>query len=123
MTVIDEIDRRTATGPYVEGSSSSPLEGPIIVAIRGVYDPEIPVNIFDLGLIYVIDIADDGDDVFIGMTLTAPGCPVAGEIPIWVRDAVLPVEGVRNVSVEILWDPPWSPEYMSEAAKLDLGMF
>lgn len=122
MTVVDKIERPKATGPYVEGTSSNPLEAPIVEAIRGIFDPEIPVNIYDLGLIYVIDIANDGD-VFVGMTLTAPGCPVAGEIPIWVRDAVLPVLGVKNVSVEILWDPPWTPDNMSEAAKLDLGMF
>ncbi|MBO0334791.1 SUF system Fe-S cluster assembly protein [Sneathiella sp. CAU 1612] len=122
MTAIEKIERPVATGPFEEGSSGSPLEAPIVAALREVYDPEIPVNIFDLGLIYVIDISDNGD-VFVGMTLTAPGCPVAGEIPIWVRDAIMPVEGVKNVEVEILWDPPWNPDNMSDAAKLDLGMF
>ncbi len=122
MTVIENIERPKATGPFVEGTTGSPLEAPIVEAIRGVYDPEIPVNIYDLGLIYVIDIDEDGS-VFVGMTLTAPGCPVAGEIPIWVRDAVMPVDGVKKVDVEILWDPPWTPDNMSEAAKLDLGMF
>jgi FeS assembly SUF system protein len=122
MTALENIERPTATGPFQEGSTGSPLEEPIVEALRNVFDPEIPVNIFDLGLIYVIDIKDGGN-VFVGMTLTAPGCPVAGEIPIWVRDAVMPVEGVSHVEVEILWDPPWTPENMSEAAKLDLGMF
>jgi len=122
MTMLDNIQRTRATGPFLEGTTGSPLEAPIVAAIRDVFDPEIPVNIFDLGLIYVIDIDDDGN-IFVGMTLTAPGCPVAGEIPIWVRDAVMPVEGVKHVDVEILWDPPWTPDNMSEAAKLDLGMF
>ncbi|WP_334129062.1 SUF system Fe-S cluster assembly protein [Sneathiella sp.] len=122
MTAFDKIERPRPTGPYEEGASGSDLEAPLIAALREVYDPEIPVNIFDLGLIYVIDIAKNGD-VYIGMTLTAPGCPVAGEIPQWVREAVFTVEGVRDVEVEILWDPPWRPDFMSEAAKLDLGMF
>ncbi|MCC3305902.1 SUF system Fe-S cluster assembly protein [Sneathiella sp. HT1-7] len=122
MTAIDKIERPAATGPFEEGTTGSPLEEAVVAALREVFDPEIPVNIFDLGLIYVVDIAENGD-VYIGMTLTAPGCPVAGEIPIWVRDAVLPVEGVKNVEVEILWDPPWNPDNMSDAARLDLGMF
>jgi FeS assembly SUF system protein len=122
MTAIDKIERPAAAGPFEEGTTGSPLEEAVIAALREVFDPEIPVNIFDLGLVYVVDIAKNGD-VYIGMTLTAPGCPVAGEIPIWVRDAVMPVDGVKNVEVEILWDPPWRPDYMSEAAKLDLGMF
>ncbi|GLQ06973.1 SUF system Fe-S cluster assembly protein [Sneathiella chinensis] len=119
---MEKIERPVATGPYVEGTSSSPLEEPVIAALRTVFDPEIPVSIYDLGLIYVIDIDADGN-TYIGMTLTAPGCPVAGEIPNWVRDAVSPVDGIGEVEVEILWDPPWTPDNMSEAAKLDLGMF
>ncbi|TNE40293.1 MAG: DUF59 domain-containing protein [Alphaproteobacteria bacterium] len=122
MTAVDKIIRPVATGPFEEGTTGSPLEAPIIDALRNVYDPEIPVNIFDLGLVYVVDIREGGE-VYVGMTLTAPGCPVAGEIPVWVRDAILPVEGVNSVEVEILWDPPWTPDNMSEAAKLDLGMF
>lgn len=122
MTAFDKIERPHPTGPFEEGSSGSPLEESVIAALREVYDPEIPVNIFDLGLIYAIDITENGE-VYVGMTLTAPGCPVAGEIPQWVRDAVFTVEGVRDVEVEILWDPPWRPDFMSEAARLDLGMF
>ncbi len=122
MTALNKIDRPAATGPFQEGTTGSPLEAPVIEALRTVFDPEIPVSIYDLGLIYVIDIAENGD-TYIGMTLTAPGCPVAGEIPIWIQEAVQPVDGVGNVEVEILWDPPWTPEHMSEAAKLDLGMF
>ncbi|WP_169569016.1 SUF system Fe-S cluster assembly protein [Sneathiella limimaris] len=119
---VSETQRPVATGPYQEGTSSSPLEGKIIEALRTVFDPEIPVSIYDLGLIYVIDI-DESGHTYVGMTLTAPGCPVAGEIPGWVRDAVIKVEGISEVEVEILWDPPWTPDNMSEAAKLDLGMF
>ena len=122
MTVLSKIDRPAATGPFEEGTTGSPLEAPVIEALRTVFDPEIPVSIYDLGLIYVIDISANGE-VYVGMTLTAPGCPVAGEIPVWVQEAVQPVEGVGRVEVEILWDPPWTPEHMSEAAKLDLGMF
>lgn len=113
---------RIATGPFVEGSSGSDLEGAVIGAIRTVFDPEIPISIYDLGLIYIIDIDENGD-TYIGMTLTAPGCPVAGEIPEWVRNAVLPVEGIGDVTVEIIWDPPWTQDNMSDEAKLDLGLF
>ncbi len=93
----------------------------IIKALRSVYDPEIPVNLYDLGLIYRIDIAPNGE-VDIDMTLTAPACPVAGMMPVMVRNAVKAVEGVGEVRVELVWDPPWSPEQMSDEAKLQLGM-
>jgi FeS assembly SUF system protein len=97
------------------------LREPIIAALRNVHDPEIPVNIYDLGLIYRIDIADNGD-VDVDMTLTAPACPVAGMMPVMVKDAVKTVDGVGEVEVELVWDPPWSPETMSDEAKLTLGM-
>lgn len=97
------------------------LRDPIIAALRQVHDPEIPVNIYDLGLIYKIDIADNGD-IDVDMTLTAPACPVAGLMPVMVKDAVKRVEGVGEVEVELVWDPPWSPETMSDEAKLTLGM-
>ncbi|MEH6405347.1 MAG: DUF59 domain-containing protein [Sneathiella sp.] len=122
MTALNKIERPAPTGPFQEGGANSPLEGAVVDALRTVFDPEIPVSIYDLGLIYVIEIDEKGN-TYIGMTLTAPGCPVAGEIPLWVKDAVLPVDGVDNVEVEILWDPAWTPDNMSEAAKLDLGMF
>ncbi len=122
MTVMDNISRPLATGPFIEGSTGSHLEIPIVDALRSVFDPEIPVSIYDLGLIYVIDISENGD-TYVGMTLTAPGCPVAGEIPIWVQEALMPIDGIGNIEVEVLWDPPWTPDNMSEAAKLDLGMF
>jgi FeS assembly SUF system protein len=97
------------------------LREPIVAALRKVHDPEIPVNIYDLGLIYKIDIADSGN-VAIDMTLTAPACPVAGMMPVMVKDAVKTVDGVGEVVVELVWDPPWSPDTMSDEAKLQLGM-
>jgi FeS assembly SUF system protein len=105
----------------VERVTPEELREPIIAALRQVYDPEIPVNIYDLGLIYDIAIADNGD-VAIDMTLTAPACPVAGMMPVMVKDAVQRVEGVGNIEVELVWDPPWSQEKMSEEALLQLGM-
>ena len=92
----------------------------MVDACRTVFDPEIPVNIFDLGLIYTIDISEDAD-VKIIMTLTAPGCPVAGEMPGWVMDAVDAVPGVRAVDVEMTFDPQWGMEMMSDEARLELG--
>lgn len=98
------------------------LADQVIEAIQTVYDPEIPVNIWELGLIYDLEISADGS-VAVRMTLTAPGCPVAGEMPGMVSAAVEPVEGVKDVSVEITWDPPWTQDRMSDAAKLQLNMF
>lgn len=94
----------------------------IIEALKSVYDPEIPVDIYELGLIYKVDLSDDRD-VAIEMTLTAPGCPVAGEMPGWVEDAVRKVEGVRSVRAELTFDPPWDASKMSDEAKLALNMF
>ena len=109
--------------PLIKPSNTEhPLHEAIVEACRSVYDPEIPVNIYDLGLIYTIDIADD-NAVNITMTLTAPGCPVAGEMPGWVENAVRGVEGVMDVEVEMVFDPPWSREMMSEEAQLESGMF
>lgn len=95
-------------------------EDVLIEAMRTVYDPEIPVNVYDLGLVYDVSLAENGD-VAIKMTLTAPGCPVAGELPGWVADAVAAVDGVGEVEVALVWDPPWSPDRMSDDAKLALG--
>jgi FeS assembly SUF system protein len=97
-------------------------EDAIISAIATVYDPEIPVNIYELGLIYAIEIAPAGD-VKVEMTLTAPACPSAQELPIMVRDAIAKLEGVGDVNVETVWDPPWDPSRMSEDARLSLNMF
>jgi FeS assembly SUF system protein len=118
------IDAEPATAM---GDLSSPgwgndrLTNGIIGALRTVHDPEIPVNVFDLGLIYRIDVKDPGL-VEIDMTLTAPGCPVAGEMLGWVKAAVSSVEGVTETKVNLVFDPPWDQSRMSEEAKLDLGL-
>ncbi|TPP10938.1 SUF system Fe-S cluster assembly protein [Rhizobium glycinendophyticum] len=98
------------------------LSDDIIAALKTVYDPEIPADIFELGLIYKIDIEDDRT-VKIVMTLTAPGCPVAGEMPGWVENAVGSVEGVSGVEVEMSFDPPWTPDRMSEEAQVAVGWY
>jgi len=97
------------------------LREQIVEALKGVYDPEIPVDIYELGLIYNIEIAEDRT-VKIEMTLTAPACPAAGILPGEVEAKAAGVEGVTSATVELVWDPPWSPERMSEAARLELGM-
>ncbi len=94
----------------------------VIEALKTVYDPEIPVNIYDLGLIYRCDVDDQGV-VDVDMTLTAPGCPVAQTFPGTVENTIRQVEGVTAAGVNLVWDPPWCKDRMSEAAKLDLGMF
>lgn len=104
-----------------EAVDTEALEKRVIEALKEIYDPEIPVNIYDLGLIYKIDIDDKGV-VDVEMTLTAPGCPVAQTFPGHVEDAVRNVKGVSAASVELVWDPPWSPDNLSEAAKLELGL-
>jgi len=117
----------TAPAPNDAGTKLSAeqieaLRPQIIDAIRTVYDPEIPVNIYELGLIYDLDIDAKGN-VAIRMTLTAPGCPVAGTMPQMVRDAVARVEGLNDIDVDLVWDPPWDKSRMSEAAQLELGMY
>src|SRR5207253_11160164 len=99
-----------------------PSEDALIAAMATVYDPEIPVNIYELGLIYAIDIHDDGQ-VKVEMTLTAPACPSAQELPEQVRDAVMGVPGVSSAEVDTVWDPPWDPSRMSDEARLQLNMF
>jgi len=94
----------------------------VLAALRKVFDPEIPVNIYDLGLIYEV-IVDASNQVGIRMTLTAPACPAAQFLPGQVKNAVASVPGVSDVKVDVVWDPPWTRERMSDAAKLDLGMF
>ncbi len=107
--------------PLIAPSSTDhPLYDSVAEACRSVYDPEIPVNIFDLGLIYTIDISGE-NEVKVVMTLTAPGCPVAGEMPGWVAEAVEPIDGVKQVDVELTWEPPWGMEMMSDEARLELG--
>ena len=93
----------------------------LVAQFKTVFDPEIPVDIYELGLIYKVDINDDGH-VDIDMTLTAPGCPVAGEMPGWVEEAALKVKGVSGAKVNLVFDPPWTPARMSDEAKLELNM-
>ncbi len=113
----------TATaGEPLEAGTPVATEAEVIVALQTVFDPEIPVNLYDLGLIYEISIAGDGK-VEIEMSLTAPACPVAGEMPGMVANAVAAVPGAGEVTARLVWDPPWTPERMSEDAKLALGMF
>ncbi len=110
-------DSPLATPPQTLG-----LREQIVEVLQTVYDPEIPVNIYEIGLVYGIDI-DGRNHVVVRMTLTSPACPVAGSLPIEVESKVLAVPGVTSVRVELVWDPQWNPGMMSEAAKLQLGMF
>ena len=110
------------TGHALEPGSTVAEQDAIALALKTVYDPEIPVDIYELGLIYEINIEMDGT-VHLVMTLTAPGCPVAGILPQQVADAAASVEGVGEVDVTLVWDPPWDMEKMSEDAKLALGMY
>jgi len=114
--------------PVTEAKSALPPEElaafteKLVKALKTVYDPEIPVDIYELGLIYKVDVADN-KDVAVDMTLTAPNCPVAGEMPGMVEAALRTVEGIGDVKVNLTFDPPWTPECMSEEAKLELNMF
>ncbi len=98
------------------------LQDKVVEKIRTCYDPEIPVNIYDLGLIYKVNVEPSGD-VYVKMTLTAPGCPAAGTLPGEVEDKIMVIPGVKNCKVEVVWEPPWDKNMMSEAAKLQLGFF
>ena len=101
---------------------TNPIKQQVIAAIQTVYDPEIPINIWEVGLIYEVNVDDDGK-AHVLMTLTSPNCPVAESLPTEVRDVVAAVDGVTESEVEITWDPPWDPEMMSEAAQLELGFY
>jgi FeS assembly SUF system protein len=105
-----------------EETTSQDLESKIVDVLRTCYDPEIPVNIHELGLVYGIDIDPEGA-VNIKMTLTSPACPVAGSLPPEIENKVSRIEGVTSARVEVVWDPPWTPDKMTEAARLQLGMF
>ena len=126
MTPRDVIDV-SAPEPAAEEKSSIPqaelnrITDDLIAAFKTVFDPEIPVDIYELGLIYKVDI-DDDRKVDIDMTLTAPGCPVAGDMPGWVENAARTVEGVMDVEVRLTFDPPWDPSRMSDEARLALNM-
>ncbi len=120
MNEINETDRQRR-GDSVDDARDD-LRARVIEALRTVFDPEIPINIYDLGLVYELVVDEDERRVGVRMTLTAPGCPVAQTFPSVVEDAVCSVEGVDDAVVELVWDPPWSKERMSEAARLQLGL-
>ncbi|MEZ5811385.1 MAG: SUF system Fe-S cluster assembly protein [Rhizobiaceae bacterium] len=134
MTIEESTQNETAEEVVTDGKVAAPkasaippdelarLTDDIIAALKTVYDPEIPADIYELGLIYRIDIEDDRS-VRIDMTLTAPGCPVAGEMPGWVQNAVSAVEGIGHVDVEMTFDPPWTPDRMSEEAQVAIGWY
>lgn len=137
MTMTEQRDILDLSGAAEKPAEAQPPEGgasaipqeeldrltdDMIAALKTVYDPEIPVDIYELGLIYKIDI-DDNRDIDVDMTLTAPGCPVAGEMPIWVQDAIASVDGVKDVRVNLVFDPPWDPSRMSDEARIALNMF
>ena len=103
------------------GDKPALLKEAVIEALRGIHDPEIPVNIYDLGLIYRLDV-NPGGEVSIDMTLTAPACPVAGSMPGQVKAVVEAVPGVLSAQVELIWDPPWTQDRLSDTAKLELGL-
>lgn len=111
-----------ASGSAIPTDELERLTHDIIAALKSVYDPEIPADIYELGLIYRVVINDDRN-IEVDMTLTAPGCPVAGEMPIWVENAVSSVAGVGNVVVNMVFDPPWTPERMSDEAKVALNWY
>jgi len=115
-------DMGAAQPAALEQAELDRMTDDLITAFKTVFDPEIPVDIYELGLIYKVDVSDDRD-VMVEMTLTAPGCPVAGEMPGWVNDAVLKVEGVKSCDVNLVFDPPWESSRMSDEAKLQLNMF
>jgi len=111
-----------ASGSAISADELARMTDDIVSALKTVYDPEIPADIYELGLVYRIDIEDDRT-VKIDMTLTAPGCPVAGEMPGWVENAVGAVEGVSGVEVKMVFDPPWTPDRMSEEAQVAVGWY
>ena len=104
------------------GGPGSDLQASVVDALKSIYDPEIPVDIYELGLIYKVDVSDE-KDVAIDMTLTAPGCPVAGDMPGWVQEAVEVIPEVNSCTVNLVFDPPWDQSMMSDEAKLQLNMF
>ncbi|HEY8124255.1 MAG TPA: SUF system Fe-S cluster assembly protein [Methylocystis sp.] len=117
-----ETDRPATPDQTPQAIENERLTNDIVKALKTVYDPEIPADIYELGLIYRVDIAEAGF-VEIDMTLTAPGCPVAGEMPIWVKNAVSAVPGVSEVKVNMVFDPPWDQSRMSDEARVALDMW
>jgi len=119
----DEETERMMQPPELEASAGHPLWPQVQAALREVYDPEIPVNIYELGLIYKVDINPGNNNVYVEMSLTSPACPVAGEMPGMVEQSVKTIADIGEVVVEIVWDPPWDPSRMAETAKLQLNMY
>jgi FeS assembly SUF system protein len=121
-----EAPSETAPNKPTFDASSIPAEelerltGDIVAALKTVFDPEIPADIYELGVIYKVDV-DDNRHVSVDMTLTAPGCPVAGDMPVWVEDAISAVPGVSGAKATVVFDPPWSPDRMSDEAKVAIG--
>jgi FeS assembly SUF system protein len=128
MSTPEDISHVPATETPEKPASALPqaeldrLTDEIVAALKTVYDPEIPADIYELGLIYSVDVSDERV-ITIEMTLTAPGCPVAGEMPTWVEQAVSRIDGVKEVKVNMTFDPPWTPARMSDEAKLAMNMF
>ncbi len=124
-----------AEPPNLEAPRDHPMWLSVQKALKDIYDPEIPVNIYELGLIYLVDIQDSKEnhqeegkgaavhDVYVRMSLTSPGCPVAQEMPGWVQAEIFSIDGIGQVDVDIIWDPTWDPSFMAETAKLQLNMF
>ena len=119
---MDDSAPATAASTPLAPAELDRLTDALITQLKTVYDPEIPVDIYELGLIYKVDISD-AKDVVVDMTLTAPGCPVAGEMPEWVHDAIMQVDGLKSCTVNLTFDPPWDQSMMSDEAKLQLNMF
>ncbi|WP_299470605.1 SUF system Fe-S cluster assembly protein [uncultured Roseibium sp.] len=117
-----ELQAEVSAKTGIPGDELDRLTTDIVGALKSVYDPEIPCDIYELGLIYKVDIEDDRS-INIDMTLTAPGCPVAGEMPGWVENAVSAVAGVGPVNVDMVFDPPWTPDRMSDEAKVALNWY
>src|SRR5437763_17188314 len=118
-------DAAASQSPQTSALSPEELDAftsKLVTALKTVYDPEIPVDIYELGLIYKVDVADNYDTA-VDMTLTAPACPVAGEMPEMVQSALEKIDGIGKVTVNMTFDPPWTPERMSEEAKLELNMY
>lgn len=119
----DEETERMMQPPFLEASTGHAMWPQVQAALREVYDPEIPVNIYELGLIYKVDINPDNNNVYVEMSLTSPACPVAGEMPGMIAESVKTVTDIGAVTVDIIWDPPWDPSRMAETAKLQLNMY
>jgi len=122
MGPMDDAAPIESKSPPLSQAELDVLTDQLIEKLKTVFDPEIPVDIYELGLVYKVDVSDD-KDVAIDMTLTAPGCPVAGEMPGWVENAVGAVEGVSGVEVSMTFDPPWTPDRMSEEAQVAVGWY